>query len=331
MSAIDLCKIQEAQLAAARDKLLQAVGNIIDNLKGIAGNIIEISEDTQELSGVNTQDEDSFFVKMEGHLAEVSSGLRQYGSANHDLTLLMRSVAPAIEDMSLCLRDIKGIEIAIERIALNACIKAAHLGEEGAGLGVLAEGIQRLVGDTRQQTFSVSQKLESIISTAHDLNISDSSEEGESDMEVSLLNSDIGSILQSLRTLNEDAHSNLILVKEKGNLLSDDLQRSCTGIDVHERAAALINHILADLHQLSEQVDSQVVLKGLEKTGNLEVDTLTNHYTMQAERLVHVSIASPHSSLEPETAATKVQSDGGSVDENGKDKETDLGDNVELF
>src|SRR3989339_551300 len=79
MSAIDLCKIQEAQLAAARDKLLQAVGNIIDNLKGIGGNIIEISEDTQELSGVNTQDEDSFFVKMEGHLAEVSSGLRQYG------------------------------------------------------------------------------------------------------------------------------------------------------------------------------------------------------------------------------------------------------------
>jgi hypothetical protein len=85
------------------------------------------------------------------------------------------------------------------------------------------------------------------------------------------------------------------------------------------------------LHQLSGQVDSQVVLKGLEKTEHLEVDTLKNNYTMQAERLVHVSIASPQSSPESGVVFSTIPNTDCSVDEKEKDKETDLGDNVELF
>ncbi|MEW6659141.1 MAG: hypothetical protein AB1424_10815 [Thermodesulfobacteriota bacterium] len=330
MSVIDVCRIQEAQLASARDKLLHSVSSIIDNLMGISRNIMEISHNTQELSSANTEEEHSFLVEMERHLAEISSGLRQYGSASYDLALLMSSVAPAIGDMASCLRDIEAIEIAIERIALNACIKAAHLGEEGAALGVLAEGIQRLVGDTRQQTVTVSQKLESIISTAQELNVTDSSDKDESDMEVSLLINDTGAILQSLRALDIKAHSDLKQVQEKGSLLSDDLHRSCEGINVHERAAAAINRILADLNELSERFGSQA-LNGLERAGNLEVETLKNNYTMKAERLVHMSTAAPQPILKPKSILSQVQSKDVSVHESEKDKEDDLGDNVELF
>jgi hypothetical protein len=331
MSAIDVCKIQEAQLNTARDKLVQAVGSIIEKLRDISNNIMEISQNTQELSNANTEEEHSFFEKMAGHLAEVSGGLHQYGLATDDLSLLMSSVAPAVADMSLCLRDIEGIEIAIERIALNACIKAAHLGEEGAVLGVLAEGMQRLVGDTRRQTVKVSAKLESIISTAQELSSRESSDARESGMEVSLLTKDIGTMMQSLRTLNENAHSSLNLVKEKGKLLSEDIKKSCDGINVHERAAGVIDSLVLRINQLRKQYQSQLILKDLETTSNIDIKILSNHYTMKAERMVHVSIASPYSPIASASDLFQDPSDGGSVIENEKDHEENLGDNVELF
>ena len=331
MSAIDVCKIQEAQLTTARDKLVQAVGSIIEKLRDISANIMEISQNTQELSNANTEEEHSFFEKMAGHLAEVSGGLHQYGLATNDLSRLMSSVAPAVADMALCLRDIEGIEIAIERIALNACIKAAHLGGEGAALGVLAEGMQRLVGDTKRQTVKVSAKLESIISTAQELSSSESSDARESEMEVSLLTNDIGTMMQSLRTMNENAHSALNLVKENGRLLSEDINKSCDVINVHERAAGVIDSMIGRVKQLRTQYQSQLLLKELETTINIEIDTISNHYTMKEERIVHVSIASPHS---PSASAADIfqdENDGGSGIANEENNEDDLGDNVELF
>jgi methyl-accepting chemotaxis protein len=331
MPVIDFCKIQEGQLAAARDKLLQSVSSIIDNLNDISRNIIEISQDAQELSRAHTEGDHSVLEEVEGHLQEAASGLSQYCSASHDLTSLMGSVAPAIGDMASCLRDIEGIEIAIERIALNACIKAAHLGKEGATLGVLAEGIQRLVGDTRQQTVNVSQKLESIIATAQELNVSDGNNKDESEMEMSSLIIDIGSILQSLRTSEEQSRLDLTEVQEKGSILSDDLQKVCEGIKVHEQAAKTIDHILAELQDLGKRLELQSELIGLDKIGHLEVEKLSDNYTMKDERLVHLSIATPLSTLESESVLLEIQANHSSINEDKSESEEDLGDNVELF
>jgi methyl-accepting chemotaxis protein len=331
MSAIEFCKIQEAQLAAARDKLRQSVSAIIDNLRGISHNITEISQDTQELSNDAAENEHSFLAEMEEHLAEVSSGLGQYGSASQELASLMRSVAPAIGDMASCLRDIERIEIAIERIALNACIKAAHLAEEGAALGVLAGGIQRLVGDTREQTAKVSEKLNSIISAAQELQMDNAVDKTDADLEVSPLIQEIGAILQSLRTLDDRAHSELKEVQEKGGLLSGDLQKACDEINVHERAAATINQVLSGLSQLSKQIESPFLFKELEKTGRRELEALQDNYTMKAERLVHVSIAAPEANIKTESILFETQNNPKSIKTNNKDKEDNLGDNVELF
>lgn len=331
MSAIDVCKIQEAQLTTARDKFFEAVKDIIANLGEISRDITEISQDTQDLSRANSEEEHSFFEEMAGHLAEVSSGLHQYDSASHDLALVMSSVAAAIGDMSICLRDIEAIEIAIERIALNACIKAAHLGGEGAALGVLAGGIQRLVGDTRQQTLAVAQKLESIIATSQGLAANDSSDHKDSGLELSFLNNDIDTMLQSLRGLNESSHASLNQVKEKGQILSQDLQRVGAEIDVHERAADVINHVLSSLQQIQNQLQSHGVLPGIGATGDAEIETLQNNYTMKAERLVHVSVASsPVTSPSQSSASTEI-TDSGTLIKKEESNEEDLGDNVELF
>lgn len=331
MSAIDVCKIQEAQLTTARDKFFEAVKDIIANLGEISRDITEISQDTQDLSRANSEEEHSFFEEMAGHLAEVSSGLHQYDSADHDLALMMSSVAAAIGDMSSCLRDIEAIEIAIERIALNACIKAAHLGGEGAALGVLAEGIQRLVGDTRQQTLAVAEKLESIIATSRGLAATDGSDEKDCDLELSFLNNDIDTMLRSLRSLNEDSHASLSQVKEQGDLLSQDLQRVGAEINVHERAADVINQVLAGLQQIENQMQSQGALPGLGANGDSEIEMLHSNYTMKAERLVHVSVASSPVTLPSQPSPARWINDSDTGIKKEEFNEEDLGDNVELF
>ena len=196
MLALHICRIQAAQLAIARDKLTHAVGHIIGNLRSIATDIEAITQQVQGLAGDASQAGKSFLVEMEEYLAAVTDGLDLYGAARQDLVGLMQAVAPAIGDMAKFLLDIERIEIAIERIALNACIKAAHLGEEGAALGVLAEATQNLLGDTRQQTQAVSGSLKSIKAAAQQLSLDQGAGEGQVEVDVASLVTDLGTSIK---------------------------------------------------------------------------------------------------------------------------------------
>ena len=71
----------------------------------------------------------------------------------------MDSVAETIAGMSESIEAIEEVGAEIELIALNASIKAAHTGEAGAALGVLATAIQHLSADARRQTDAVSRIL----------------------------------------------------------------------------------------------------------------------------------------------------------------------------
>ena len=192
--ALHICRIQAAQLAIAHDELTHAVVHIIGSLSGIATDIEAITQQVQGLAGDASQAGKSFLVEMEEYLAAVSGGLDLFGAARQDLVALMQAVAPAIGDMAKFLLDIERIEIAIERIALNACIKAAHLGEEGAALGVLAEATQNLLGDTRQQTQAVSGSLKSIKAAAQQLSLDQGAGEGQVEVDVASLVTDLGTV-----------------------------------------------------------------------------------------------------------------------------------------
>ncbi len=180
-------------------------------------------------------------------------------------------------------------------------------------------------------TVNLSQNLESVSSAAQELNLNGGGDQDEPDMEESLLINEIGTILESLQALDEKAYSDLAEVQEKGNLLSQDLQRICGEINVHERVVETINQVLSEFNILSRQCESQNILEKLEKTGHLEVKTLEDNYTMKAERMVHVSVADPRSIIEMESGLQKIKDDHCVIKESEKNKEDDLGDNVELF
>lgn len=332
MLAKDICKIQEAQLVIARDKLTQAVCSIIDNLKSIARDIMAISQQVQELVGNASREGNSFFAEMEEYLASVAAGLNLYGAARQDLAGLMEAVVPAIGDMAKFLLDIERIEIAIERIALNACIKAAHLGEEGEVLGVLAEATQNLVGETRQQTQAVSASLKSIEAAAHQLSAGQGAAEAQAEVDVAALVMNLGEVLKTLGSLNENVNSSLTQMDQKGKSLSADIIKAGGEITVCEYAGEVINHVIAGIKELERQFRGLLPEKTqLTALSNEELASLKAQYTMMDERLVHdqTLISSPTPVAKGILAIDHHE--GPTTAENEKGDDGDLGDNVELF
>ncbi len=332
MLAKDICQIQEAQLVIARDKLTQAVRAIIDNLKSIARDILAISQQVQELAGDANRQGNSFLVELEEYLAAVTAGLNLYGAARQDLGELMAAVVPAIGDMARFLLDIERIEIAIERIALNACIKAAHLGEEGDVLGVLAEATQSLVGETRQQTQAVAASLRSIKAAAQQLSAGQGAAGAPAEIDVDALVLNLGEVLQALSSLNENVILNLTLMDQKGKSLAADLTKAGEEITVGDYAGEAIDQVIAGIRELGGRFRGLLPEKyRLTPLSNEELAGLKAQYTMMDERLVHdrTLISPPPAAIKgmvvaghdagQTTVATEIKDDG------------DLGDNVELF
>ena len=320
-----ICKIQKAQLTMARDKLIQAVSSIIGNLESLARDIITISQQVQELVGDASREGDSFFPELEESLGAVASGLNLYGTARKDLWELMQAIAPAIDDMGKFLLDIERIEIAIERIALNACIKAAHLGLEGSALGVLAEATQNLAGGTREQTLAVAASLKSINAAAQQLSAGQGAGEGTPEVDVASLVTDLGAVLQTLGNINESAISGLTQVDQKGKSLSADLARAGGEVKVHEYAGGVLDQVITGIRETEGRFQPYLP-DNLESLGlaEAELEDLKAQYTMVDERQAHdQTLITGSASLLEE----KVELD----QDEGQATADDLGDNVELF
>ena len=293
---------------------------------------MDISQQVQDLVGDASRTGSSFLAEMEDYLAAVAAGLNLYGAARQDLAGLMETVAPAIGDMAKFLLDIERIEIAIERIALNACVKAAHLGEEGDVLGVLAEATQNLVGETRQQTQAVAASLKSITAAAHQLSAGQGTEEAQVEVNVAALVLNLGEILKTLGSLNENVISNLTQMDQKGKSLSTDLTKAGGEITVCEYAGEAINQVIAGIQEWESQFRGLLPEKyQLTALSNEELAGLKAQYTMMDERLVHEQtlISSPTPVAEGMVAVDYHE--GPATAENKKEEDGDLGDNVELF
>jgi hypothetical protein len=332
MLAKDICQIQEAQLSIARDKLTQAVGSIIGDLKSIARDIRAISQQVQELVGGASREGGSFLAEMEEYLAAVAAGLHHYGAARQDLAGLMAAVVPAVADMAAFLLDIERIEIAIERIALNACIKAAHLGGEGDVLGVLAEATQNLVGETRQQTQAVAASLKSIKAAAHQLAAGPDAVVDQPEVDVAALVTNLGEVLKTLDRVNENAISSLTRVDQKGKSLSAEILEASGAITVHEYAGATLSQVMAGIMELSRQFEGHLPEENrLTALGQEELVSLKAQYTMRDERLAHDQALTSSPTPVAKAMLPVEHKDLTTVAANEKVDDDNLGDNVELF
>jgi methyl-accepting chemotaxis protein len=305
-----ICELQMAQLQHATLSLESAVGNIISGLRDIAHKGGTLMSRTSGMAGIANETGGSFFTEMNRDIGVVSEALVDSSRMNRTLGAAMGSVAETVGEITGFVGDIETIGEEIKLIALNAQIKSAYTGEEGAALGVLAEAIQRLSVDAIEHTGAVSEILQSIIEVTERLNEGGNSHLDEKEQEIEKMVSTLSELVEVLRGVNGTVRSSLARMDEEVAQLSGEVEEATAGITVHHHVSRVLQQAIQELAVIVGEA-RRLAPDALQGAG---LAALAERYTMQSERNIHSSLFNPA----PAGEAVASADDG-------------LGDNIELF
>lgn len=316
----DVSELQEAQLRFASAELYNAVCIIVDNLRDVAHKQSLMAHETRNVAGVADSSGTSFVDVMSQGMTDITNALASCASADRDMADTMKKVAHTIGEIATFVTDIEEIGSEIDLIALNAQVKAAHTGPEGAALGVLAEAIKRLSDEAVRQTDSVAATLKCINTATEHLSLDVENEEEMLGNRVAFMQDEVLEILRSLSSMNAELFAILSDLSGRVASLTEDVEKATSGIDVHERTKVMSGGVLAKLEQIVVQA-RQIVPASSEFKQNLRY--MEERYTMESERHIHEALARKRSGQ----TAIAVQS---AVKASFED-DSEFGDNVDLF
>jgi methyl-accepting chemotaxis protein len=316
----DVCELQEAQLRFASAELYTAVCTIVDNLRDVVNKQSMMANETRNVAGTADSSGTSFVDIMSQGMSAITAVLTSCASADRDMSNIMKKVAQTIGEIAVFVSDIEAIGSEIDLIALNAQVKAAHTGPEGAALGVLAEAIKRLSDEAVRQTDSVADILIDINTATEHLKQDVENEEEQLGGRITSVQEEVDEVLRALADMNTELFSILTGLSDRVASLTNDVGQAISGIDVHERTKAMSDGVMAFLEKIVNQA-RQIVPASSEFKENLR--HMEHRYTMESERHIHEAIARKRSGQ----AAVVEQY----VAKTSSGDDSEFGDNVDLF
>ncbi|MBG0775594.1 MAG: methyl-accepting chemotaxis protein [Desulfovibrionaceae bacterium] len=325
----DVCALQASQLGHAGRLFGQAVERIRANLRTVAGGVEEVASTAGVLTGGGDHSAVSALDRMETSIQGLIGGMRAHVERGGAIGRLMASVASTVADMGRFLLDIEEVGTEIELIALNASIKAAHTGDEGKALGVLATSIQGLSISAREQTEGVTAVLRTVGSLAETLKAS--AESFMDTAQVTAIIERLEGFVTELRGGNRSLVRISGDIRTRSNALASDIVAFADGLTFHEDVAREIAEVGARIRAVGESALALAPHDGSAARSE-RLQRMLDRYTMEAERLVHdsVSTGARHSDAEL-FAATDVELFSDDAQGPPSAGDDDLGDNVELF
>jgi len=327
----DLSELQSVQVNDARVKFMSAVNSIRESLAGIAISVVEMAEQTKEVTGTADLMTSSFFTNIESGISRVISSLQDNARASQELSGAVDSLLATVNTMSKFVDDIEEIGGEIELIAVNARIKAAHTGNEGAPLGVIAEAIQRLSIEASVQKTAISDMLRGIIAKTGELHGGISADVNGRLREVDEMAESLKRLLVKLRHVHERIIELLRTIDQIGQALAFDIQDCISGVTVHRQFEEAINAILSILKRITGESRRSVPVDGIHARKDA-LASLKRHYTMQSEHDIHESYEGSKVIDLQKARGTKAENESFAGGTSGTDiANDDYGDNVELF
>lgn len=317
----NVCELQEAQLHFASKELHTAVSAIIDNLRQVGDKQTALGEETVIASGNLEGSDNSFIDDISRGMGSITTVLTSCVSTDRDMSKTMKRVATTVCEITSFVQAIDDIGFEIVLLALNAQIKAAHAGERGLGLGVLAEAIRQLSDEAVQRTNTVTVTLTEIHDVTEHLALGSTDDEAELCARLMAMEGELSEILTMLTEMNGELMALVVKVRGMISDLGDEVARVTAGIDVHERAQAMADEVLVSLAQMVSE-SRQLVPASADFQDQLRL--MEEMYTMESERRIHETIAQRHGGQSP-VAALPLEGSGASAGD------SEFGDNVDLF
>lgn len=314
-----ILSLQSSQLAKAAGIFASSIERIERDLESIAARVQEMAEASRALMGISGDDQDSFFLRMEGHFTAILRMLSSCAAAQAEMGSMAAGLEETIGRMRDSVAEIRGIEIRLQRTAVNAVIRAARIGATGNALNVIAEGIQRLALDSNANTEDAAGTLEAMSEAAR--RVSGGSGGAASDARGST-NEVIERMRRAILELHSSSESSFSRVNQiaaSGAGLAAAIGAARGGFSAGALFAQVVHRARGELERIGAQAgDGPLESAGAAATEQLE--GLAKRYTMQTEREVHESVARGSAIAEALAAPPGTAIGDG-----------DLGDNVELF
>ena len=328
--SVQTWEVGRAQLDNAGHEVLSAIERIMENLHLIACRVGEMSEKTRTLAGSTDDPANSFLARLEDSFAILSTSVSEYVRINGELSEAVQQVAGAVGSLSAFMNDIQIIGIEMKMIALNACVHAAHVGNQGMGLGVLADAITGLAVDTSRHTDLITEKLKTILLIADGLSTDVALKITEHESGEGAVIQDLAEVSGRLRSVDEEIKPLLGHIHTAGQTLSEEVESTIAGIGVHDKISTGITRINERMEDAVAKMQYMLpVVDHIDKREQLEEQTAK--YTMERERKIHDSVvmqaALPQLAVNAAEKGEQITQESEDIQ---KDKE-ELGDNVEFF
>ena len=311
----DVLTLQTSQIASANTHFTEAADVLRSSLTSLSGRIRGIGEAIAGIAGDGVSD--TPLSRLEAGVATVKSELGDFVAQGEALGDIMNAVVETISGMGGAIEAIEEVGTEIELIAINASIKAAHTGEAGAALGVLALAIQRLSAEARSQTNAVTRILGDISSASMGLqeNAGRYNDQTEAWRVVDELDAVLAETGQAARR-SQELFASLREASVAWGGRAEELARDISFDREIGRSLSSLRNALE-----SQIAASKRLVPGGGRGRSARLRQLYDRYTMEAERDVHDAAFGQPRKMKPARRETLAAAQ----------PPAEFGDNVELF
>lgn len=313
------CRLQAAQTRNASGKFVEAVEDIVSRLDSVSRAVSRLTEQTHELAFSGDAGDVSFLDRIGEGLQVVERAVEESRAIRDELRISTTVVGETVAELVSFAEEIQEVSEEIELIALNASVRAAHIGKLGAAVGVIADTLQDLSISTRGLIENASRILGDIEAVSKD--ILESGERAESHGgRAESVAKEIEETLVKLRETNDGVTDSMAKSYEVSREMNDDIRSSLAAISEHRKIKNAGAEFAQRLETLAREAEAKIPAID-EEYDTESLREFAERYTMESEREVHRLVS-----------GGDVGGDvGGASEEDKPEEDGEFGENVELF
>ncbi|WP_146002689.1 hypothetical protein [Telmatospirillum siberiense] len=276
-----ICRLEAAQLQNAEGDFSREIGQIINNLKGLAGDAEMVRQQGAAVCG--SAEGTSFLAELGRDLDQAKTLLQRYAEAHAAIEGVTRSVSSGVSEMVKYLAAVHSIEADMRVMGLNATLKCGRLGTEGRALSVIAQELRVFANRTADDGAVIMQGLEKLIAEAESLNRG--GQDGES-VNISHLIEEMTDSVHSLELANDDLARPMASLERDSHLIGRALDETVARITEHPECVEGLREVVRHLQRMAAVVPQG----GFDDLGQIKDRVLAlmkGRYTMASEHEIH--------------------------------------------
>lgn len=316
----DTCQLQEAQLRHGSETLYGAVSSVVAHLHEIGCREQELTRELFAGASGDEQSSSAVIEEVEIRLEAVTGLLSTCTATNAGMMAVMGEVASTVTAITAFVADVEEIGSEIIKIALNARIKAAATGQEGAALSAISEEVGQLSNEAVQRTNLITESLTEIQVATNSLTSEAENNDSMLTDHLGAMHREMADILALLKSMNGEMMFLLPRIRQQQQGLADSIIKATGSITVHERCRSLAQTVLEALEAMIREART---LCPANETFEADLQRMAESYTMESERRVHESIAG--------AGQVQLKQPGRGQTGSSVDQQSEFGENIELF